>query len=409
MGEDVLELVGIHRQKAGGGSGDHDSSPAAGRASTSAPAAGHDAAGEGQEELGLPRIPPRLVVRGIGKRQVGMRDVWLPAESYRTNGMGLMDMTHQFEEKKKLFEGMKPAKINRIMSFSQVGIKHKVKNLPSEDRFTWREDVVPFLSPDHMQCMSPGREKLGEPFSLFAIFDGHGGSACAEFLKRNIQSVLASEPVLFDDDLIPFQKRALAAIYSFQALENRHCEWAKISGDTSGSTGIVSTYADGILVMAAVGDSAALFVDHEGHFKMISPRHDTSNAKEVLRVQACGVPIINNRVGGILMPTRALGDLDCKEAFGHAISPHPEIVTTPVVSIPKEERSSYCSPFLIMASDGLWDVMSPRQVATIAKKGLKLSLTDRREHVQNVAKQLVLEAQLLQARDDITVIICEWD
>lgn len=76
-----------------------------------------------------------------------------------------------------------------------------------------------------------------------------------QFLEQSVSTVLAHSPVLYDQDLTPTQRRACATADSFEELEKVHNDWAHTSGDLSGSTAILSTFQDGVLVMAGVGDS----------------------------------------------------------------------------------------------------------------------------------------------------------
>lgn len=43
-----------------------------------------------------------------------------------------------------------------------------------------------------------------------------------------------------------------------------HNDWAHIEGDLSGSTAILSTFQDGVLVMAGVGDSGKRWGESSG-------------------------------------------------------------------------------------------------------------------------------------------------
>lgn len=43
------------------------------------------------------------------------------------------------------------------------------------------------------------------------------------------------------------------------------------------------------------------------------------------------------------MPTRTIGDLDCKQALGEIVSPHPEIKLAAIYAPPEEGRSSVVS------------------------------------------------------------------
>lgn len=100
----------------------------------------------------------------------------------------------------------------------------------------------------------------------------------------------------------------------------------------------------------------------------------------------------------------AAGDLDCKQAFGECLSPHPEIALAPVYSpdpLSKKEQA----PFCILASDGLWDVMSAKNAVDVARSAMK-----RREKDQdvNIAEALIQVAVAKLSRDDITCIVVEW-
>jgi protein phosphatase 2C len=67
------------------------------------------------------------------------------------------------------------------------------------------------------------------------------------------------------------------------------------------------------------------------------------------RVAAAGGTVLNNsglRVMGILQCTRAIGDKDLQP---YGVTPVPD-----VVSLPRTGREE----FLVLATDGLWDVMS---------------------------------------------------
>lgn len=44
-------------------------------------------------------------------------------------------------------------------------------------------------------------------------------------------------------------------VVNVRAVDQVHNEWAQTSGDLSGSTAILSTFQDGVLIMAGVGDS----------------------------------------------------------------------------------------------------------------------------------------------------------
>ncbi|CAM9145170.1 unnamed protein product [Phaeothamnion confervicola] len=204
--------------------------------------------------------------------------------------------------------------------------------------------------------------------------------------------------------MAPFLKRAVATTNTFATLEAVHCEWAQDSGDLSGSTAILGTYQDGILVMAGIGDSGGLFCDHTGDFQILCPRHTTDNPREVERVLSMGGKIIGNRVGGVLMPTRSLGDLDVKQQCGEGVvSPVPEMAFARVVAAPAPAPL----PFLVLASDGLFDVMTYKAVADLARKSLKAKFS--KWPARDTADELVRAALQLGSKDDVTVVVVVFE
>ena len=74
--------------------------------------------------------------------------------------------------------------------------------------------------------------------------------------------------------------------------------------------------------------------------------HKATDANEIARVKSIGGKINNHRVAGGLAITRALGDHAYKK-YGVSGSPH--VVRTVLKPTNK---------YLIIASDGVWDVVS---------------------------------------------------
>ncbi|CAM9549126.1 unnamed protein product, partial [Discosporangium mesarthrocarpum] len=320
----------------------------------------------GEDDPGQGFSPPHPL-----RRRGAVSDLWQSQGGYRSNQNSMQKIFKEFKEGVAESRGLGKSEMKDIFTFTATGSKHLMAETPCEDRIVVHQMLVPKIDDDTRRDLEID-ELDHAPFALFGVFDGHGGPACAEFLKNSVAEVMCHCPVLYDEDLQPFEKRACAILDTFSELENVHNKWAQSSMDTSGSTALLSTFQDGVLVMAGVGDSAGLFVDHEGKMHTLCPRHTTSNRREVERVIAMGGKIINGRVQGMLMPTRTLGDLDCKTMLGDIVSPHPELALLPIYAFPYGEDS--CpgeEPFLVLASDGLWDVLSNQEVAHITRKGIR--------------------------------------
>lgn len=83
--------------------------------------------------------------------------------------------------------------------------------------------------------------------------------------------------------------------------------------------------------------------------------HNAKDPSEVLRVEQAGGFIFKNRVNGILAITRSLGDQQLKPF----VISHPHVQAT-TVSVDEE-------PFIIVACDGFWDVVTDQQAVDLVR------------------------------------------
>lgn len=101
----------------------------------------------------------------------------------------------------------------------------------------------------------PSKEK--EPWpkcSFFGIYDGHGGSACADYLRDNLHQFVIKEPSF------PWNPRE-ALKKGFENAEKKFLELAQIDGnitERSGSCAVVVLVVEEMCFIANVGDSRAL-------------------------------------------------------------------------------------------------------------------------------------------------------
>ncbi|CAM9312752.1 unnamed protein product [Choristocarpus tenellus] len=336
------------------------------------------------------------------RRTRARKDLWQSQGAYRSNFRSMQTIFDEFYRDVEQNKGLDKAKIKDIFTYTTTGYKHLVTEAPSEDRIAVHQAVVPKIADDTRKDL--GINEIDQtPFALFGVFDGHGGTACAEFLTDSVAEVMAHSPVLYDEDLKPFERRACATCDTFAELEKVHNEWAQQSGDLSGSTALLSTFQDGVLVMAGVGDSAGLYVDHAGKMRTLCPQHSTQNEREVERVIAMGGTIINNRVAGVLMPTRTLGDLDCKMSLGDIVSPHPELTLAAIYAPPQsEDGSARNEPFVVLASDGLWDVMTNADVAQLVLKGIR-KLREKEEKEASHGKLAVRASTIMNSEESLSL------
>ena len=109
------------------------------------------------------------------------------------------------------------------------------------------------------------------------------------------------------------------------------------------------------LLVANLGDSRCVMVRSDGTALPLSSDHKPNRPDERLRVQAAGGQVIYAgcwRVQGDLAVSRAFGDAHLK-AYG--------VSSTPELS---ELRLTSRDAYLVLASDGLWDVVDEQQCAS---------------------------------------------
>jgi len=155
---------------------------------------------------------------------------------------------------------------------------------------------------------------------------------------------------------------------------------------------------------ANIGDSLAVLAEEKAPEDllpvMLTEMHRTNSQQEVARAVACGAKIRDQyivhpedadlewpRVIGL---TRTIGDLE----FG----PRCGIIATPHMKETKLESARH--RYLVVASDGLWDVLSPLQVVNL----LKGTPTDCLERIERV---ILEECGVVQ--DDLAIVIKRLD
>nr|CDI52286.1 related to phosphoprotein phosphatase 2C [Melanopsichium pennsylvanicum 4] len=131
--------------------------------------------------------------------------------------------------------------------------------------------------------------------------------------------------------------------------------WGKISKrfDSSESNSKNSPSRRRVLYTANVGDARAVLC-RGGKAVRLTYDHKGSDAQEAKRITDAGGFVMNHRVNGVLAVTRSLGDFAMKEF---------------VVGAPYTTETDLRSEdsFLIIACDGLWDVIEDQEAVDLIK------------------------------------------
>ena len=278
------------------------------------------------------------------------------------------------------------------------------------------------------------KENLKAGILYASIFDGHGGSSSALFLKRKLFDMLKIK-MKRQSNNIPFMKSEItiseiAQVLSPQSLQDifRLTDSALIDhiatlGDPecwSGSTATICFIDEHKIVCANVGDSSAV-IGRKGKPISLTEEHrptprTKSGRNEIERIAMAGGWVTQERVCGILAVSRAFGDYEFKggrsellEEFrydGNVQATTSTLHAPPVVALPHvhELNRSTDDEFIIIATDGIWDVMNGSQAVTFVCSKLKsnpmLSMTE-------VADALVQRALRNRSQDNIACIVID--
>lgn len=220
--------------------------------------------------------------------------------------------------------------------------------------------------------------------ALFAVFDGHVGKNCAIAAKEMwpaefITQMSASSS---SNDFTQIFKTTYAVV------DKRLSEY-EYEGTTATTVYLWQDGEDRYLQAANVGDSTA-FLCRDGEAIWLTKDHKVSDADEQERLKQLGPQAWHpgkSRINGLAV-SRAMGDFFVKnEGLGLIGEPF----VSPVYKI--EPKDS----ILIVASDGLWDVISGQ-----AAMNLIIHLDDAEE----MAKTLIRHAlNSPKCNDNITIIV----
>jgi len=221
--------------------------------------------------------------------------------------------------------------------------------------------------------------------SLYGVFDGHNGSSCADFCVEKLV------PLLKAQETFP-TKPDIALIRAFEACDNEFISAAIEAKPPldSGTTAVIALVLWGRqLVIANAGDSRAVLVYKNGRTEALSDDHKPNRPDEALRIKNLGGTIAFHgvwRVSGVLAVSRSLGDKSMK----------PYVTATPDI------RSWTLGPsdrYLVLATDGVFDVLSNREIGTIANST--------HGGAQELAEALVHTALARDSTDNITALVID--
>ncbi|KAG2398834.1 protein phosphatase 2C 27 [Vigna angularis] len=252
----------------------------------------------------------------------------------------------------------------------------------------------PYMEDTHI-CIGDLAKKFnynalpGEAVSFYGVFDGHGGKSAAQFVRDNLPRFIV-EDVNFPLELEKVVKRSF--LETDAAFLKSSSQEPSLSSGTTALTAIVFGRS---LLVANAGDCRAVLSRHGRAIEM-SKDHRPNCVNERTRVLSLGGFIDDGYLNGQLGITRAIGDWHLEGMKGTSgregpLSAEPELK---MMTLTKEDE------FLIIASDGIWDVFSSQNAVDFARRRLQ-------EHNDEklCCKEIVQEAMKRESTDNLTVVM----
>jgi len=242
--------------------------------------------------------------------------------------------------------------------------------------------------------------------SWFAVFDGHAGSRVSAYASHHLldfvrkkdgfKSSIQQEHSLAMDELMEAVKEGIHSGFLELDEDLRRIPELASGEDRSGSTAVCALITEKYLIIANCGDSRAVCCVN-GKPALVSVDHKPSNDPERERIERAGGSVVIQRVNGSLAVSRALGDFDYKDVEGmgpteQLVSPEPEFFTKPI--LPDQDE------FLILACDGVWDVMTNEDICEFVTARMKVT-----DNLETVANEVIDTCLYKGSRDNMSIII----
>lgn len=279
------------------------------------------------------------------------------------------------------------------------GIKVKQEVVPG---YEWGHAAVqgkrPTMEDAHAYACLINSENIRNSSYVFGVFDGHGGDRVAKKVAT----------------LMPQELKAGNVSVAFENIEKEIRARRELM--QQGSTAIVAVAHSDKLEIANLGDSRCVLIDKEGIITFETKDHKIDNEQEAKRIFKAGNEVFRVfqsqegkrtteavssweeikkakkmespwRIAGLAMP-RSFGDIRIKQESKGGVIAQPEIF----------EQTMNADDIMILACDGVWDVMSSQDVTAFivdhknAKKDTlleKLAQLQQNEHVAQVLEKSI--------------------
>merc|ERR1719351_115395 len=167
--------------------------------------------------------------------------------------------------------------------------------------------------------------------------------------------------------------------------------------DKSGTTAICVLISNNYIIFSNCGDSRGVLSGDGANPVLVKQDHKPSNEPERERIQNAGGSVMIQRVNGSLAVSRALGDFEYKNVDGKGpteqlVSPEPEFYL--------KERLVEEDEFLVLACDGVWDVMTNEDICQFVAARMRIT-----DDLELIANEVIDTCLHKGSRDNMSIII----
>jgi serine/threonine protein phosphatase PrpC len=207
---------------------------------------------------------------------------------------------------------------------------------------------------------------------VFGVFDGHGGPQVAEFCAEHLPHIVMQKDATqanssLRDAYLQLDEMLVERGRTMQISDPGH-------PDNVGCTAVLSLISQDTIIVANAGDSRAV-LSRKGKAVPLSKDHKPNLPKESARIikaggfiseQRYGTRGVTHRVNGKLSLSRSMGDLRFKKNM--ELEPAEQMVSCvpDVKCVPRQAEDD----FMVIACDGVWDVMTSQKVVDRVWKDL---------------------------------------
>eukprot|EP01089_Gocevia_fonbrunei_P010839 TRINITY_DN23831_c0_g1_i1.p1 TRINITY_DN23831_c0_g1~~TRINITY_DN23831_c0_g1_i1.p1 ORF type:complete len:409 (+),score=110.36 TRINITY_DN23831_c0_g1_i1:35-1261(+) len=272
------------------------------------------------------------------------------------------------------------------------------QNQPEEEEKELSDSLKKSMIDTFGQDKSKSDDHINQnDFAFFGVFDGHGGKLASDYAAKHLHGFVLESPS-FKTNIVEAIKEGFAKTEeTFLKIAEKDCL-------ADGTTALVSFIVKNKLFIGSVGDSEAVMCKNGKAIALSSPHNPAKNPEETKRVEAAGGRVVGNRVAHPAL-NPAFFSIAVSRAIGDLMFKSPSYTSGKVsgliadAEVTEWDLESDCQ-FIILACDGLWDVLKHQEAVDFVVEKLKEN-----DDPQLTSQLLVEKAYEEGSMDNITAML----